>query len=64
RYRAKNASLRWGEDESQALEDWPSGGSVRCRSLTLTGLRGLAPGMVMYLESTSDEIDFAAETRT
>jgi len=64
RYRAKNAKLHWGDDQSQGLEDWPSGSSSRVRWLDLRGLRGLAPGMVYYVESETDDLHFVAETRS
>ncbi len=65
RYRAKNATMHWGSpDQSQALTDWPPTlSSEKSRALTLTGLKGLSPGMAYYIESTSFEIHGAWETR-
>ncbi len=65
RYRCKNGVMHWGSpDQTQSLTDWPpAGSSEKSRRLTMTGLKGLYPGMVYYVESSSSEIHGVWETR-
>lgn len=65
RYRAKKATLRWGENgqESVGLTDSPKAWASY-NTVDLDGLKGLAPGMLYWMESETGEIDYVAETRS
>jgi len=54
-YRATSATLSWGDDDSQALDDY---GGAGYQTLDLRSLRGLAPGAGYWIEGT---MEFAAE---